>query len=73
MEQSNQKYHQADFQNIFENFVDLLSSKVEQIEFSSGLRALKRPYLDNNFCAMGNFLKKKTGQKRRFVALFGKF
>ena len=58
---------EADFQKNFENFVDLFFW-VEQSEFASSPKALKRPCFGKSFCAAGKNLKnrpKKTFLKNR--------
>ena len=49
----------ADFQKIFENFDDLFFL-VDQIDFPSSPKAVKRPCFGQIFCAAGIFLKKQV-------------
>ena len=57
----------AKFQKNFENFDDLFF-QVDQIDFPSSLRAVKRPCFGQIFCAAGNFLKTQVKK-----AVFGHF
>ena len=47
-------------------------SQFGRVDFATTLRTLKRTYFDQFSALQANFVKKKTGQKCRFWALFGK-